>query len=81
MSRRPPPRLPSGRPPWDPLNGLRVGAFVGGTLGVIATAALGLGYIWVVLVSAVVGAGLGYWTEKRKQRITPESSKGTTGAT
>ena len=45
----------------------------------IATAALGLGYIWLVLVSAAVGGGLGYWTEKRKQRIPPESSEEATG--
>ncbi len=71
MSRRPPPRLPAGRPPWDPLNGLRVGAFAGGAAGVVVTAAAGLSYIWAVLVGAAAGGAVGYWSEKRKQRTSP----------
>jgi hypothetical protein len=48
-------RLPEGRPPWDPLNGLRIGALAGGVIGVILT--------------LIAGGAIGYWSEKRKQRL------------
>lgn len=67
--------LPPGRQPYDPLNGLRVGALSGGLLGGIATAATSGGYIWLVLVGAVVGGAAGYWFESRRLRRERETGR------
>ena len=68
MRKRDPDRLPPGRQPYDPLNGLRVGALSGGLMGAIATFATGAGYAWLVLVGAGVGGAVGYWFERRSLR-------------
>ncbi len=60
-------RLLPGQQPYDPLNGLRVGAIAGGILGALATAATGLGAAWLVLALAAAGGAIGYWTERRRQ--------------
>lgn len=63
------PELPAGRPPWDPWNGARVGIIAGGTAGVGVTLALSMTSFWLVPVGAVAGGVLGYWSEKRSQRV------------
>jgi len=60
--------LPTGRQPWDPANGLRVGTMAGGLLGAAIVALSGISNFWIVAVCAGVGAGIGYWTEKPRQR-------------
>lgn len=68
MSSDPQPRLPAGRPPWDPINGLRVGAFAGGAIGLIVTVLAGTSNVALILIGMAVGGIAGYWSEKRKQR-------------
>ncbi len=58
-------RLPPGRQPYDPLNGLRIGALAGGIVGAVIAGLTGLG-IWLVLVTAIVAAAFGYSSQKRK---------------
>jgi uncharacterized membrane protein len=52
----------------DPINGLRVGALAGGLLGALITALTSTSYAWVVLVLGVVGAAIGFFTERSRQR-------------
>jgi uncharacterized protein YcfJ len=66
MSTAPRFRLPRGRQPYDPLNGMRVGAVAGGLLGVIVTALTSIGFVWLVALGAVAGGVLGYRYEKRR---------------
>ncbi|MDJ0498802.1 MAG: hypothetical protein QNJ89_13295 [Acidimicrobiia bacterium] len=58
-------KLPPGRQPYDPLNGLRIGALTGGIAGAIVAGLTGVG-IWFVFLTAIVAAAVGYWTQKRK---------------
>lgn len=58
-------RLPPGRQPYDPLNGLRVGALTGGIVGAVIAGLTDLG-LWFVFLVAIVAAAVGYWTQKRK---------------
>ncbi len=64
-------RLPAGRPPWDPLNGLRIGVLVGGVVGVTITLITPVTGIWLTLAGGAVGGALGYWSEKRRQTKGP----------
>lgn len=57
--------LPPGRQPYDPVNGFRVGAVVGGLVAVLITVGLGFPSIWLALAGAVVGGAIGYRSEKR----------------
>jgi len=66
---RVPQHLPAGRPPWDPINGFRVGGITGAFLGGLVTAILGMSVIWLILVGAALGGAIGYVTEKRKRRF------------
>ncbi len=59
-------RLPPGRQPYDPLNGLRVGALAGGVLGAIGAAVTHIG--WIILIGAVAGGAIGYLTERNRLR-------------
>ncbi len=52
----------------DPINGLRVGALAGGLLGAVITLLTSASYAWVVLVLGVAGGGIGYLTERSRQR-------------
>lgn len=67
MSEPDSPRLPRGRPPWDPWNGARIGALAGGLLGVGAAVLLGSSNYLAVPVVAAIGAFVGYRSQKRKQ--------------
>ncbi len=58
-------KLPPGRQPYDPLNGLRIGALTGGIAGAIVAGLTDIG-IWFVFLTAIVAAAVGYWTQKRK---------------
>jgi len=59
-------RLPPGRQPYDRLVGLRVGAVAGGLLGGVVGAVMGTP--WLLVAGAVIGAAVGYMTERRKVR-------------
>ncbi len=59
-------RLPPGRQPYDVLNGLRIGALVGGIIGAIVLALTSLDSLWVLLVGAVIGGAIGYLYERRR---------------
>ena len=58
-------QLPPGRQPYDPLNGLRVGALAGGIFGAVIAGLTDIGF-WFVLFAAIVAATVGYWTQKRR---------------
>lgn len=58
--------IPPDRAPWDPANGLRVGALVGGLLGAGALWLTGVG--WWLPAGAIAGAVVGYWSERRRAR-------------
>jgi hypothetical protein len=58
-------RLPPGRQPYDPLNGLRVGALAGGIVGAVIAGLTDLG-LWFVFLTAIVAATVGYVTQRRK---------------
>ncbi|MGB5760746.1 MAG: hypothetical protein WBM50_27780 [Acidimicrobiales bacterium] len=60
--------LPPAGEPWDPANGVRAGTLTGGLVGAAVLALSGISSFWIVAVCGVIGAGLGYWSEKRKQR-------------
>lgn len=61
-----PDRLPSGRQPYDTLNGARVGALAGAIIGA-ATTLIG-GPAWLIFPGAALGALGGYWY----QRLRPD---------
>ena len=71
-----PSSLPPERAPWDPANGLRIGAFVGGLIGAALIAVTGVTSPWIIAGCGVVGGGVGYWSEKRKQPPRDESDPG-----
>ncbi|MFH1331224.1 MAG: hypothetical protein ABIJ48_11300 [Actinomycetota bacterium] len=50
------------------MNGLRVGALVGGLLGAIATAATSVTNVWLVFAGAAGGGAIGFWSERRSLR-------------
>jgi len=68
MSENASPRLPPGRQLYDPLNGLRVGAFAGGLIGGIVTAVTTIALVWLVVAGAIVGGAVGYWYERHRLR-------------
>ena len=55
------------RSPWDPLNGLRVGALTGGVVGVLVSVGLSVTPLGPVLIGTIGGGVIGYRSEKRKQ--------------
>jgi UDP-N-acetylmuramyl pentapeptide phosphotransferase/UDP-N-acetylglucosamine-1-phosphate transferase len=59
--------LREGRQPWDPANGLRVGVMMGALIGAGLFIVSGRSTLWLIVVSAAVGGGIGFWSEKRKQ--------------
>lgn len=59
-------RLPPGRQPYDVLNGLRIGALVGGILGALVMVVTSFDSLWVLLVGAVIGGAIGYLYERRR---------------
>jgi uncharacterized protein YcfJ len=62
-------RYPSGRPPWDTVNGARVGALAGALSGVVLTALVSTATPWFMLGGGIVGGFVGYRIQKRKQRM------------
>ena len=66
--------LSPGRAPWDPVNGMRIGAFTGGLFGAALIALSGVASFWIIACCGVIGGGAGYWSEKRKQRSSPNGS-------
>ncbi len=59
------PNYPPGRQPYDPINGMRVGALAGAVAGAIATAVLTPAAAWLIPVGAVLGGVVGYVRERR----------------
>jgi LPXTG-motif cell wall-anchored protein len=69
MTSRERPRLPPGRPPWEPINGVRIGGIVGVLVGGIVTALGDISNPWFIVGGATIGGGVGYWVTKRKMTI------------
>jgi hypothetical protein len=69
------PRLPPGHQPYDPLNGVRIGAIAGGLVGVFVAALTGFGGIGTVAAAALVGGGAGYAYQKR-ERASQQGERG-----
>ena len=67
--------LPPGRQPYDPLNGLRIGALTGGIIGAVIAGLTNVG-IWFVFLLAIVAAVTGYWTQKSKLARFPSGNAG-----
>ena len=61
------PRLAPGREPWDPVNGLRIGGFVGALTGAAISLTVSTGLVWLVPLLGIIGAAIGFWSEKRNQ--------------
>jgi len=59
-------QLPPGRQPYDVLNGLRIGALVGGILAAIVMVFTSLNSLWVLLIGAAIGGVVGYLYERRR---------------
>ena len=57
-------RLPPGSQPYDPANGMRVGAFVGAAAGAVLGALTGLW--WSIPIGAVVCGAIGHRSERRR---------------
>ena len=72
MNERTEPSYPPGHQPYDPLNGLRIGALAGGVLAVIPIALLGFGFAWLMVVGAAIGGAAGYLRERRGMRRRPD---------
>jgi hypothetical protein len=45
---------------------MRVGGFIGGIVGLLPTIVFGLGYFWLVIAGAAIGAVAGYRSQKQK---------------
>jgi len=58
---------PPGTQPWDTATAVRVGAVTGAVLGGLLLLVTGIGFFWIVFVTAAVGGAIGFWTEKRRQ--------------
>lgn len=69
------PRLPIGRPPWDPWNGARVGVLAGGIVAFLGVWLSGWDRYWVTLVGAVIGGAFGYLSEIRKRDKVPKRTQ------
>ena len=67
MSQDDRPHYPPGHPPHDPLNGIRAGGLIGGLLGGGAMLVFTTANPLPILLGGIVGAAVGYTTEKRKQ--------------
>lgn len=61
-------RPPAGHQPYDPLNGIRIGAIAGGLLGMGLAAITSIGGIGTVAVAAVMGGAAGYAYHRRERR-------------
>ncbi len=61
-------RYPKGHQPWDPVNGLRVGALVGALVGAGIAAIAGSVAGWLIGGGALLGGAVGYFDQKRRLR-------------
>ncbi len=68
---------PPGHQPYDAMNAVRMGALVGGVLGIALLAIVGVASAWMIIVFAVVGAVAGYVWHAAVER--PESPGETDG--
>lgn len=60
-------RFPPGRQPYDPLNGIRVGALAGAILGAIVTLLVDFGP-WPLVGGALGGGIVGFRFERRSSK-------------
>jgi len=59
------PRYPAGVQPYDTMNGVRIGAIVGGIVGVGAAVLVGGAFAWLVIIGGGAGGAVGYVWERR----------------
>lgn len=64
-----PPRLRAGRPPWEPLNGIRIGGFAGMLLGAVVGAVTSTAIFWFLIAGAIIGGVAGYFVASRGMRV------------
>ena len=65
----PEPKYRSGRPPHEAVNGLRIGALIGGVLGALVVWLFDVTSIWVVVAGAVIGGAYGYFSQRRESQL------------
>jgi hypothetical protein len=70
------PRLPAGHPPWEPLNGIRIGGIAGLALGAVLALLFDTAALAFIIGGTVVGAVVGYLVAKRQMRLPPPPSGG-----
>lgn len=59
--------LPPGKTPWDPVNGVRIGAIAGALVGGFVHLVLGV-TILAIIGLALVGGAIGYAVERPRRR-------------
>lgn len=62
-------RLREGQQPYDPINGIRVGAITGGLAGAALVAVMGDTPGIVVLACGLIGGTAGFWAARRQMRL------------
>ena len=67
MSEKDTPTYPPGVQPYDGLNAVRIGALVGGVVGIIVSALVGGAFV-VLLAGVGLGAVVGWGWHRREER-------------
>jgi len=62
------PHLPPGHPPWEPINGIRIGGLAGLLLGGLLAVVVDTNPLAFIIAGAVAGAIVGYLVAKRQMR-------------
>ncbi len=68
MTNTEPDRYPPGHQPYDKLVGMRIGAIVGGIVGIVLLAVLDGSFPWLILPFTVAGGVAGYLWQAADER-------------
>jgi hypothetical protein len=58
--------MPAGRQPYDALNGLRIGAAAGASLGAVIALVIGTGMVPLIVFGGGLGGAAGYRFEQHQ---------------